>query len=450
MSGYGSAPAPKGDDNGKPVDPKWVTSLREFTGAGTFIMLVSSGHFLEPFYKIGNRGVGAYMHAIYGFHVPAFVLISGYVSGDLNPKRRRALIAGTIAPYVIMHVIFSLFYTRAFCEGEWTDERGHAECEFVNKWALMDPVVGRWDGWDKWTFAYPFAQMWYLVSLFTKRLWRPFALEMRWTLAFHVCLGVLVGYTTIGRFLSIHRSTVHMPYFLCGFLMRKHRCFFPSAKTPLTKAMAVAALIFNVGCALMASFTYGMRVEVWFQSDPHDEVYGSDWAYGALYQLCLYAWTFFTMMTVFALIPEPEQVGVKYESIEETLPLKGADVEGAPASASKPQSAASSRGKYGKERDQDSVVAKVYLRCAKWGARTLYPFVMHIAALLLVARYTGWYDITWTTDGADPSVSIHAVWTLLMAYTFTIVLSLKPVVGLFKFLLEPNITPLFSPELQKL
>ena len=314
----------------------------------------------------------------------------------------------------------------------------------------MDPVVGRWDGWDKWTFAYPFAQMWYLVSLFTKRLWRPFALEMRWTLLFHVCLGVLVGYTTIGRFLSIHRSTVHMPYFLCGFLMRKHRCFFPSAKTPLTKAMAVAALVFNVGCALMASFTYGMRVEVWFQSDPHDEVYGSDWAYGALYQLCLYAWTFFTMMTVFALIPEPEQVGVKYESIEETLPLKGADVEGAPAAASKPQSAASSRGNYGKERDQDSVVAKVYLRCAKWGARTLYPFVMHIAALLLVARYTGWYDITWTTDGADPSVSIHAVWTLLMAYTFTIVLSLKPVVGLFKFLLEPNITPLFSPELQKL
>ena len=87
MSGYGSAPAPKGDDNGKPVDPKWVTTLREYTGAGTtsserldvakfvFIMLVSSGHFLEPFYKIGNRGVGAYMHAIYGFHVLSLIHI---------------------------------------------------------------------------------------------------------------------------------------------------------------------------------------------------------------------------------------------------------------------------------------------------------------------------------------------------------------------------------------
>ena len=67
-----------------------------------------------------------------------------------------------------------------------------------------------------------------------------------------------------------------------------------------------------------------------------------------------------------------------------------------------------------------------------------------------MARYTRWYDITWTTDGKDASVSVKAVWTLLMAYTFTIVLSLKPVVGLFKWLLEPNISPLFNPELQKL
>ena len=57
----------------------------------------------------------------------------------------------------------------------------------------MDPVLGRWSGFDKWTFGYPFAQLWYLVSLLTKRIWRPFALEMRWTLAVHLVLGVLVG-----------------------------------------------------------------------------------------------------------------------------------------------------------------------------------------------------------------------------------------------------------------
>ena len=134
---------------------------------------------------------------------------------------------------------------------------------------------------------------------------------------------------------------------------------------------------------------------------------------------------------------------------EETLPLKGADVEGQTKPPPAPKANARA-GKYGKERDQATMAAKVYLRCAKWGARTLYPFVMHIALLLLVARYTRWYDITWTTDGKDASVSVKAAWTLLMAYTFTIVLSLKPVVGLFKWLLEPNISPLFNPELQKL
>mgnify|MGYP002812039923 CR=1 FL=1 len=43
-----------------------------------------------------------FMHGVYSFHVPAFVLISGYVSGDMNPKRRRALISGIIAPYILL------------------------------------------------------------------------------------------------------------------------------------------------------------------------------------------------------------------------------------------------------------------------------------------------------------------------------------------------------------
>ena len=50
--------------------------------------------------------------------MPAFVLISGYVSGDLNPKRRRALIGGIVVPYLILHTLFSLWYSKAFCERE--------------------------------------------------------------------------------------------------------------------------------------------------------------------------------------------------------------------------------------------------------------------------------------------------------------------------------------------
>ena len=234
-----------GDGSADVGDPRWVVRLKRLTGAssvsserldvakGIFILLVCAGHLCEPFYKIQNKPTQAFMHVIYGFHVPAFVLISGYVSGDLNAKRRRALISGVVAPFLILHVLFSVSYTKMFCEGdafdafERGDTPGRPRCELVNHWALLDKDHGAWDGWDRWTFAYPFAQLWYLVSLFTKRIWRPFALEMRWTLLVHVILGVTIGYTTIGRFLSIHRSAVHMPYFLCGYLMKKHACFFP-------------------------------------------------------------------------------------------------------------------------------------------------------------------------------------------------------------------------------
>jgi len=464
-SGYGAAggkgaAAPGADAGG---DPAWVASLRSFTGAAPvsserldvakffFILLVCAGHFCEPFYKVGNKTAQVFMHAIYGFHVPAFVLISGYVSGDLNPKRRRALIGGIVAPYVILHVLYSVAYTRAFCER--TD--GRPQCEFVNGWSLIDPKQGQWDGWDKWTFGYPFAQLWYLVSLMTKRVWRPFALEMRWTLLFHVVLGVLVGYTTVGRFLSLHRSTVHMPYFLCGFLMKKHRCFFPEARSATQKTLAYAALACNLLAAVVASLVFDMRVEVWFQSDPHDEVYGKRWAWGPVFQLGLYVWTFFTMAIAFALVPEPERAGVVYPGEDdqgESAGLLGDASAAAGGADNKPANKARTRraGRYGRERDQVALGPRVYLRLAKWGSRTLYPFILHIAALLLVAKYTDWFEITWHVPGNEWAVTLRLLLTVVLSAIITLLLSLKPATNAFRWLLEPDITALYNPELQKL
>lgn len=452
---YGTAEGARPGD--PPPDPAWVVALRDWTGAApasserldvakfVFILLVCAGHWCEPFYKIGNKPTQAFMHAVYGFHVPAFVLISGYVSGDLNPKRRRALIGGIVVPFLVLHVLYSVAYTKMFCERD----DGRPACQFVNNWSLVDPVNGQWDGWDKWTFAYPFAHLWYLVSLVTKRVWRPFALEMRWTLLLHVVGGVLVGYTTVGRFLSLHRSTVHMPYFLCGYLMRKHRCFFPEAVSFTARALATASLAIILGAAWAATYAWDMRVEVWFQSDPHDAVYDGRWAYGALYQLGLYAWTFFTMAVAFALVPEPTTMGVKYPGEDDAAESAGllGDVSGG-GDAGK-RRAARRAGRYGKERDQDDASARAYLRVAKWGSRTLYPFVLHIGALMCVAKFTDWYEITWHAPGTSREVTARFACTFVACCITTIILSLRPVVGAFKWLLEPDVRFMFSPELQK-
>ena len=452
---YGTAEGARPGD--PPPDPAWVVALRDWTGAApasserldvakfVFILLVCAGHWCEPFYKIGNKPAQVMMHAIYGFHVPAFVLISGYVSGDLNPKRRRALIGGVVVPFLVLHVLYSVSYTKMFCERD----DGRPACEFVKHWSLVDPANGRWDGWDKWTFAYPFAHLWYLVSLVTKRVWRPFALEMRWTLLLHVVGGVLVGYTTVGRFLSLHRSTVHMPYFLCGYLMRKHQCFFPEAVSFTARALATASAALILVAAWTATYAYDLRVEVWFQSDPHDAIYGGRWAYGALYQMGLYAWTFFTMAVAFALVPEPTTMGVRYpgeDDAAESAGLLGDVSEGRQAGKRR---AARRAGRYGKERDQDDAGVRAYLRVAKWGSRTLYPFCLHIGALMCVAKFTDWYEITWHLPGTSGEVTARFACTFAACCITTVILSLRPVVGAFKWLLEPDVQFAFSRELQK-
>ena len=467
-SGYGAAGgkargAPGADAGG---DPAWVASLRSFTGAAPvsserldvakffFILLVCAGHFCEPFYKVGNKTAQVFMHAIYGFHVPAFVLISGYVSGDLNPKRRRALIGGIVAPYVILHVLYSVAYTRAFCER--TD--GRPQCEFVNGWSLIDPKQGQWDGWDKWTFGYPFAQLWYLVSLMTKRVWRPFALEMRWTLLFHVVLGVLVGYTTVGRFLSLHRSTVHMPYFLCGFLMKKHRCFFPEArsatqKTPRTRRWR---LISSPPSSRRSSSTCASRCG----SSPTrtTRCTGSAGLGGrSSSSACTSGrssrwrsrsrWCRSRSARGWCIRGEDDQ--------GESAGLLGdafASAAAGPGADNKPANKARTRraGRYGRERDQDALGPRVYLRLAKWGSRTLYPFILHIAALLLVAKYTDWFEITWHVPGNEWAVTQRLLPTVVLSAIITLLLSLKPATNAFRWLLEPDITALYNPELQKL
>jgi len=60
----------------------------------------------------------------------------------------------------------------------------------------------------------------------------------------------------VGRFLSLHRSTVHMPYFLTGYLMRKHSCFFPYAESARAKAMTYVALAVNITAAVLAAYSW--------------------------------------------------------------------------------------------------------------------------------------------------------------------------------------------------
>jgi len=428
------------------------------------ILLVVIGHFIEPYSKVGNTTATTIMHIIYSFHVPAFICISGYcTSKEDSKKRRRKLISSLLIPYLIMQPLFCIWYSYIVKHRQHNTMDNDIEDEsmmFTPNWSLYNQ--------QPWSLTYPFAHLWYLVSLLTMRIWRPFALEIRYTIPVHVLLGCIIGYSTyIGRYLSIHRTIVLMPYFLLGCVMKERRRFFPYAKSIQMKLAVLLAIIHLVGAAIFAT-QQGIPVEIWFQSDPYDTVYGEYSNYGGLFQLACYTWSSIAMVLFFALIPPPSTCGVQYYdavNTETDVQTTTPDEEEVDSSCSYLRrcydSAARQRRRrqgHAIEKEQDTLLARVYLRLAKWGQRSLYAYIIHMAALMLFTQI-GYYNHLWEVDSAKDTRETANEWqttrqvlgTVIIASVLTISLLLRPFFPTcLRCILEPNVEHiLFQPKIEE-
>jgi len=424
------------------------------------ILLVAIGHFIEPYYKVGNTTATIIIHLIYSFHIPAFICISGYTSSDYmdNKKRRRKLIGSLLVPYLILQPLFCIWYSYAVKRNTMDDD---IEDEIEDEHAMLTP---NWSLYNQqpWTYTYPFAHLWYLVSLFTMRIWRPFALEFRYTIVVHVLFGCAIGYSTyIGRYLSLHRTVVLMPYFLLGCVMKEKQCFFSYAKSIQMRFGLVFASVLLLGTAIFAT-QHGLPVEIWFQADPYSTVYKEYRIFGCIFQLACYAWTSVAMVVFFALIPPPSVCGVQYydtvdtETDLETTTKTDEEVDDSCCASLRCTATRQRRRRPGQavEKEQDIFMARVHLRIAKWGQRSLYAYILHMAGLMMIAQF-GYYDGLWNIyDSADAQLTsnewrtnLQVIGTVIMATVLTISLLLRPFFPTcLRCVLEPDVEQmLFQP-----
>ena len=72
------------------------------------IVLVAMGHAWEPLTGHSRAAEALYM-VVYTFHMPAFIIISGYFSRsfDMRPDRLRRLVTGVAVPYVLFETAYS-------------------------------------------------------------------------------------------------------------------------------------------------------------------------------------------------------------------------------------------------------------------------------------------------------------------------------------------------------
>ena len=165
---------------------------------GLLIILVVLGHVITTLDNV-NVINHAVMGFIYVFHMPLFILISGYLTRPNHQQSQRQLWHGIINLLVIT-ILFQFFnMLRHLPLGK-------------------DPI--------KMLLEFPHGILWYLMSLIYWRLllyYTPQALSKRPLiyLSLAVCLSILSGLTHLGNFLSIQRAINFYPFFLLGYYYKQ-------------------------------------------------------------------------------------------------------------------------------------------------------------------------------------------------------------------------------------
>ncbi|NWQ42019.1 acyltransferase family protein [Bacillus sp. EB106-08-02-XG196] len=171
-----------------------TTSRSKYFDNAKFILifLVVFGHMISP-YKDQDKVLFTLYTVIFLFHMPAFILISGYFAkGFKNKGYLLKSVQKILIPYFIFQIIYSVVY---FLVGK----------EKTLEFNLFQP---------HWS-------LWFLLSLFFWNLLLYVFAKLKWVgLLISVLLGIAIGYfEDAGSFMSISRTFVFFPYFLLGFLL---------------------------------------------------------------------------------------------------------------------------------------------------------------------------------------------------------------------------------------
>ncbi|QGH36405.1 acyltransferase family protein [Gracilibacillus salitolerans] len=179
-----------------------------------FIFLVVFGHLIQPL-KPNIQLVDVIYQWIYIFHMPVFILVSGFFAKGASDKGYLLKLAKRILlPYFLFQLFYSIYFL-GIGKNSWDT-------------TLYDPH------WGLWFLLSLFS--WHILLIGYKKLKPVYGIPLAFA------IGVLVGYLPfIGPSFSLSRTLVFFPFFLIGYWLSKERLF--SWQTVNKKAVAIGILI---------------------------------------------------------------------------------------------------------------------------------------------------------------------------------------------------------------
>ncbi|MEU8780939.1 acyltransferase family protein [Streptomyces sp. NPDC048637] len=235
------------------------------------IVLVAMGHSWEPL-RDGSRSAAALYITVYAFHMPAFIIISGYFSRsfDMRKDRLQRLITGVAVPYILFEVAYTVFK-------RWADDDPGYPISLMDPWYLT----------------------WFLAALFIWRLTTPLWKIVRWPVPLALAIAVLASLSPeIGDDLDLQRVLQFLPFFVIGLSLRPEHFKLVRRK----KARILAVPVFAT--ALVFAYWAAPRMNAaWFYHRDAAQELAAPWWSGAVMTLAMFGCSLVLVACFFAWIP---------------------------------------------------------------------------------------------------------------------------------------------------
>lgn len=185
------------------------------------IFCVVFGHLLELF-----KGSLDLYHAIYAFHMPAFIFITGYFA-KFNSRK---IVANFIYPYLLFQTLYLIF----------------------------DAVVLNNGAEINLQYTTPYWLLWYLLTIIFYYLLIPMIesdnKKIRTIIVLIAAIvSLLTGFDdSIGRFMSLSRFFTFLPFFIAGYYCGHRICKVDDKKTYSIVIKICSAVIFITGIVYIA------------------------------------------------------------------------------------------------------------------------------------------------------------------------------------------------------
>jgi fucose 4-O-acetylase-like acetyltransferase len=244
------------------------------------IFLVVFGHLIQS-YIHEDKFIYSIYTTIYTFHMPAFILISGFFAKGFQKRGYLSKITKKlIIPYLIFQGIYSFYYY--FMIEQKTVE--------------LNPLHPQWS-------------LWFLMSLFC---WNVMLYVFtKWKAGFALLLsfglGILVGYfDEINSYLSLSRTFVFFPFFLLGYYLKREH--FEKVRSMNFKYLSLFVLLaIFVAVYFLPAFEYKWL----FGSKPYD-VLNQTGINGGLIRLGVYMVSLLATLSFLAIVPRQHYFFTKW------------------------------------------------------------------------------------------------------------------------------------------